>query len=58
MPELPIIALAVRMRCSVSEIYENWSQRDVNLILFFLQAQSIAREPDEREFYRRLADLR
>ena len=52
------MSLAVRIGCSVTEIYEGWSQRDVNLFLFFLEAQSIAQEPEDLNFYRRLAGLK
>jgi len=45
------------MNKSYSEIYEGWSERDVNLMLFFLQGQSLANETDDQKFYRRIAEL-
>ena len=49
--------LAARMKKSFTEIYEGWSERDVNLMLFYLRAQGLASQHDDREFYRSLADL-
>jgi hypothetical protein len=45
------------MKKSFTEIYEGWSERDVNLMLFYLHCQGLANEPDDRTFYRSLADL-
>jgi hypothetical protein len=57
MPELPYLALAARMNKSFTEIYEGWSERDVNLMFFYLRCQSIANEPDEIEFTKTIARL-
>lgn len=45
------------MKKSYTEIYEGWSERDVNLMLFYLHGQSLAIETDDKKFYRRIADL-
>lgn len=44
-PELSTLALAARMKVSPTEIDEGWSQRDVNLMLFFFEAQAMASNP-------------
>jgi len=51
------LALAVRFRKSLTEIDEQWSQRDVNLISLYLNALDLAQTPTDVDFYRELTRL-
>jgi hypothetical protein len=58
MPELRYLGLADKMQKSPSEIMEQWSERDVNLMLFYYSCRSLAEEPDDQKFFRELAAMR